>query len=190
MSWPTPRIGDFPSSRRTSWKSCSSLANDASWQRETAVLDVVRDPSQRACGARATARGPGSRRSVIELRRALQTVGRSLPQMEILTVLISATGPVKPAALAGRLMLERSTVSRNLTLMKERGWITAVETSPTGRAMSVTITETGLAAFTSASTAWRSAQTSAAALLGPAAATMLDQWLDLHAETPASRSDA
>jgi DNA-binding MarR family transcriptional regulator len=122
--------------------------------------------------------------------QALQTVGLSLPQMEILTVLISAAGPVRPAALAGGLMLERSTVSRNLALMKERGWVTTVETSPTGRAMSVTITDTGLTAFTSASTAWRNAQTSAAALLGPFAATTLDQWLDLHAETPAGRSDA
>jgi DNA-binding MarR family transcriptional regulator len=116
--------------------------------------------------------------------QALQTVGLSLPQMEILTVLISTAGPVRPAALAGRLMLERSTVNRNLALMKERGWVTTVDTSPTGRAMSVTITDTGVSAFTSASTAWRSAQTSAAAMLGPAAASTLDQWLDLHAETP------
>jgi len=122
--------------------------------------------------------------------QALQTVGLSLPQMEILTVLMSATGPVRPAALAGRLMLERSSVSRNLALMKTRGWVAVVETSPTGRAMSVTITDTGVAAFTSASTAWRGAQTSAAAMLGPAAASMLDQWLDLHAEMAASGSDA
>jgi len=122
--------------------------------------------------------------------QALQTVGLSLPQMEILTVLISATGPMRPAALAGRLMLERSSLSRNLALMKTRGWVNVVETSPTGRAMSVTITHTGVGAFTSASTAWRGAQTSAAAMLGPAAASMLDQWLDLHAEMPASGSDA
>jgi hypothetical protein len=56
--------------------------------------------------------------------------------------------------------------------------------------MSVTIADTGVAAFTSASTAWRSAQTSAATMLGPAAASMLDQWLDLHAAMPASGSDA
>jgi DNA-binding MarR family transcriptional regulator len=109
--------------------------------------------------------------------QALQTVGLSLPQMEILTVLISGTGPVRPAALAARLMLERSTVSRNPALMQRRGWVTVVETSPTGRAMSVTIADTGIAAFTSASTAWRSAQTRAATMLGPAAASMLDQWL-------------
>ncbi|HUE60444.1 MAG TPA: helix-turn-helix domain-containing protein, partial [Acidimicrobiales bacterium] len=112
--------------------------------------------------------------------QALNTVGLSLPQMEILTVLVSATGPVRPTALAARLMLERSTVSRNLALMQKRGWVTVVETSPTGRAMSVTIAAPGVAAFTSASTAWRSAQTSAATMLGPAAASILDQWLDVH----------
>jgi len=122
--------------------------------------------------------------------QALDTVGLSLPQMEILTVLISATGPVRPTALAARLMLERSTVSRNLALMQKRGWVTVVETSPTGRAMSVTIAAPGVAAFTSASTAWRSAQTSAATMLGPAAASILDRWLDVHAEMPASGSDA
>ena len=89
---------------------------------------------------------------------------------------------MRPAALAARLMLERSTVSRNLALMQKRGWVTVAETSPTGRAMSVTIADIGVAVFTSASTAWRSAQTSAATMLGPAAASMLDQWLDLRAE--------
>jgi DNA-binding MarR family transcriptional regulator len=114
--------------------------------------------------------------------QALQTVGLSLPQMEILTTLISAKGPVKPAALASTLMLERSTVSRNLALMQKKGWVTVVETSPTGRAMSVAIADSGVAAFTSASTAWRSAQTRAATMLGPAAASMFDQWLALRAE--------
>jgi DNA-binding MarR family transcriptional regulator len=122
--------------------------------------------------------------------QALQTAGLSLPQMEILTELISVTGPVRPAALAARLMLERSTLSRNLALMQERGWVTAAETSPTGRAMSVTITDAGLATYTGASSAWRSAQTSAATMLGPAAASMLDHWLGLHRETPANGSDS
>jgi hypothetical protein len=53
--------------------------------------------------------------------------------------------------------------------------------------MSVIIAEPGVAAFTSASTAWRSAQTSATTMLGPAAAATLDQWLDLHAEIAGQR---
>ena len=81
-------------------------------------------------------------------------------------------------------------MSRNLALMQKRGWVTVAETSPAGRAKSVTVTDTGVAAFTNASTAWRSAQTSAGAMLGPAAASTLNQWLDLHAEMAARRGDA
>jgi DNA-binding MarR family transcriptional regulator len=121
--------------------------------------------------------------------QALQTVGLTQPQMEVLTSLISAAGPVRPTALAGTLMLERSTVSRNLALMQDRGWVAVAETSATGRAMAVTITDAGLVAFTGASTAWRRAQTDAARMLGPDAAPILDQWLGLDAATPASGSD-
>jgi DNA-binding MarR family transcriptional regulator len=119
----------------------------------------------------------------------LQTAGLSLPQMEILTVLITAAEPVRQAVLAATLRAERSTVSRNLALMQKKGWVTVAEISPTGRAMSVTITGTGVAAFTRASTAWRSAQTAAVRILGADAISVLDQWLDLHPEI-ASGSDA
>jgi DNA-binding MarR family transcriptional regulator len=120
--------------------------------------------------------------------QALQTAGLTQPQMEVLASLISAAGPVRPAALAARLMLERSTINRNLALMQNRGWVAVAETSATGRAMSVTITDTGITAFTSAVTAWRRAQADAARMLGPDAASMLDQWLGLDAATPASGS--
>ena len=119
----------------------------------------------------------------------LQTAGLSLPQMEILTVLITAAGPVRQAVLAAKLRAERSTVSRNLALMQKKGWVTVAEISPTGRTMSVAITSTGVAAFTRASTAWRSAQTAAVRILGADAISVLDQWLDLHPEI-ASGSDA
>jgi DNA-binding MarR family transcriptional regulator len=122
--------------------------------------------------------------------QALQTAGLTQPQMEVLASLISAAGPVRPAALAARLMLERSTISRNLALMQHRGWVAVAETSATGRAMSVTITDAGITAFTSAGTAWRRAQADVARMLGPDAVSMLDQWLGLDAATPTSRSDA
>ena len=121
--------------------------------------------------------------------QALQTAGLSQPQMEVLASLIIAAGPVRPAALAARLMLERSTLSRNLALMQKKGWVAVAETSATGRAMSVTITDAGTAAFTSADTAWRRAQADAAKLLGPDAAPTLDHWLGSAAAAPASRGD-
>jgi DNA-binding MarR family transcriptional regulator len=121
--------------------------------------------------------------------QALQTAGLTQPQMEVLASLIIAAGPVRPAALAARLMLERSTLSRNLALMQKKGWVAVAETSATGRAMSVTITDAGTAAFTSADTAWRRAQADATRMLGPDAAPTLDHWLGSAAATLASRSD-
>jgi DNA-binding MarR family transcriptional regulator len=121
--------------------------------------------------------------------QALQTAGLTQPQMEILASLVTAAGPVRPAALAARLMLERSTISRDLALMQKRGWVGVAQTSATGRAMSVTITGAGIAAFTSAGTAWRRAQADAERMLGRDAASTLDQWLGSDAATPASRSD-
>ena len=121
--------------------------------------------------------------------QALQTAGLTQPQMEVLASLIIVAGPVRPAALAARLMLERSTLSRNLALMQKKGWVAVAETSATGRAMSVTITDTGLAAVTRAGTAWRRAQAHAATMLGPDAGPMLDQWLGLNDATPTSRSE-
>ena len=120
--------------------------------------------------------------------QALQAAGLTQPQMEALTTLISAAGPVRPAALAARLMLERSTMNRNLALLQDKGWVAAAETSATGRAMAVTITDAGTAAFTGAVTAWRRAQADAAKMLGPDAAPMLDQWLGLDTAPPASAS--
>jgi len=95
---------------------------------------------------------------------------------------------VRPAALAARLMLERSTISRDLALMQNRALVGTAQASATGRAMSVMITDAGIAAFTSAGTAWRRAQADAARMLGPDAASTLDQWLG-SAATSASRSD-
>jgi DNA-binding MarR family transcriptional regulator len=117
----------------------------------------------------------------------LGMAGLTQPQMEVLASLISAAGPVRPAALAARLMLERSTVSRNLALMQDRGWVAVTETSATGRAMSVTVTDAGTTAFTSAGTAWRRAQADAARMLGPDAAAVFDQWLGLTARRDSGR---
>jgi DNA-binding MarR family transcriptional regulator len=128
------------------------------------------------------------RRIARVFEQALQPVGLTLPQMEIITELIAAAGPVKPAALAGLLMVERSTLSRNLAAMQEQGWVAAVETSPTGRVMSVAVAEPGISAFLNASAAWRGAQSSMETVLGPAAVSTLNQWLGLE-DTPPTSAD-
>jgi hypothetical protein len=63
---------------------------------------------------------------------ALQAAELTQPQLGVLTILISAAGPVRPAALAARLMLDRSTISRNLALMQKRGWGARDAGWPTG----------------------------------------------------------
>ena len=118
----------------------------------------------------------------------LQTAGFTQPQIEVLASLVRAAGPMRPGALAARLMLERSTISRNLALLQKKGWIAAAETSATGRAMSVAITDAGRAAFAGADAAWRRAQAEATRMLGPDAAALLDQWL--RVETPAPQDKA
>ena len=119
--------------------------------------------------------------------QALQLAGLSLPQMEILTVLISTAGPVRPADLAGE--ADAGTVRRCQPEPRPD------ERARLGHPCRDLAHRTGhlrehhrhrRIRVTSASTAWRSAQASAAAVLGPAAASTLGRWLGLHAETPAS----
>lgn len=119
----------------------------------------------------------------------MSTAARTLPSGDGRTMVAPRDGWAMAGG-AHQLPLERSTISRNLALMQNRGWVAVTETSATGRAMSVTITDAGITAFTSAGTAWRRAQADAASMLGPDAAPMLDQWLRLDAATPASGSDA
>ncbi len=85
--------------------------------------------------------------------RELQPLELSVPQVEILSELLTADGPLRPATLATTLMVERSTLSRNLALMRDKGWVSPAETSATGRAMSIAITEPGIAAFVGARSA-------------------------------------
>lgn len=82
------------------------------------------------------------------------------------------------------LSVERSTISRNLALMQSNGWIAASETSPSGRSMSVAITELGTDKLASARAAWEQAQAYAVARLGTDATTSIDSWIDaLNAST-------
>lgn len=108
---------------------------------------------------------------------SLRPLGLSVPQMEILSALILIAEPVKPSALADVLNMERSTMSRNLAVMEDRGWIAPTERSATGRSMTVAITEQGAAKLESADAAWSDAQAALVEAMGPEAAGTLDAWL-------------
>ena len=109
---------------------------------------------------------------------ALRPLGLTMPQMEILASLVLHDAPVRPSELAEVLLAERSTVSRNLAALRDRGWVEAAEISPTGRSMSFAVTPEGARVLTSARTAWSEAQASVVGSLGPETAATLDTWLD------------
>ena len=112
-----------------------------------------------------------------QFEQVLRPIGLSLPQLEILSALTLVGVAVKPAVLAYQLGAERSTMSRNLALMQQRGWVTTTQTSSSGRSMAVAITDEGTVTLARAHTAWAHAQTAVLALIGIDAPATLDSWL-------------
>lgn len=94
-------------------------------------------------------------------------------QLEILAVL-QLRGACKPGELAAELLVEKSTISRNLALMGT--WVEAAR-SPTGRAMEVSLTPAGTQQLADAQGAWAKAQRALVATLGKDAIAKLDGWL-------------
>jgi DNA-binding MarR family transcriptional regulator len=90
-------------------------------------------------------------------------------------------GPARPAQLAEILLAERSTVSRNLAALQERGWVETTTTSAAGRTMAVTATAEGAAVLTAARDTWAALQATAKEQLGPEATQTLDAWLTASA---------
>lgn len=122
-----------------------------------------------------------------EFDQQLRPLGLSLPQMEVLSALVLSAAPVKPSDLAGWLAVERSTMSRNLTLLERRGLVKTSETSPTGRSLRVEITTAGTDALAGAEGAWSAAQQAVREVVGDEAVPILDTWLaDLAARDIAS----
>jgi DNA-binding MarR family transcriptional regulator len=108
---------------------------------------------------------------------ALRPTGISLPQLEVLSTLTLVARPIRPTQLADLLSIDRSTMSRNLTLMQSKGWVGTTETSPTGRSLTVQISEAGMTQLATAQHAWRAAQKQIASSLGEDAVPTLDSWL-------------
>jgi DNA-binding MarR family transcriptional regulator len=112
--------------------------------------------------------------------QALRPLGLSLPQLEVLGVLM-LRGPLKPSAVAEALGVERSTISRNLSLMAQRGWV-ELEFLPSGRSTSATLTHQGIETLAQARTAWAAAQSDVLSLVGAGSAATIDNWLEALAE--------
>ena len=132
-----------------------------------------------------------------EFEKNLRPLGLSLQQLEMLSTLTACKGPVRPSVVADLLAVERSTVSRNLAVMTQRGWVRAVGVSSTGRSLTVEITPTGTSTLAHAVDAWGAAQSALNERLESDAVSTLDHWLaaltadraPVSAGDPASRPE-
>jgi DNA-binding MarR family transcriptional regulator len=109
--------------------------------------------------------------------QALRSHGLSISQLEILSSLLLVGRAAKPADLSRLLAVERSTMSRNLAVMKRRGLVETTQTSATGRSQSFDITSDGISALAAAESAWEDAQERVRETLGPEASRILDNWV-------------
>ncbi|WP_331338072.1 MarR family winged helix-turn-helix transcriptional regulator [Bdellovibrio sp.] len=85
---------------------------------------------------------------------ALAPFNLTLSQLNVLTVIIQA-GPISPARIGKAIHLERSTLSRNLKLMEEAGWI---RISAADRGLEVEITRSGENLYDRCMVGWKKAQ--------------------------------
>jgi DNA-binding MarR family transcriptional regulator len=138
---------------------------------------------QREClGLRA---GRLHRLVVRRFEQALRPIGLTLSQMQILSALTIVEDPVKPAFVADMLSVERSTMSRNLSLLETKGLVTVTERSASGRSLAVTITDDGLRTLAATRAAWEQAQEALIADLGADVPDTLDSWLAELSAAPA-----
>ncbi|MDX3076693.1 MarR family winged helix-turn-helix transcriptional regulator [Streptomyces sp. MI02-7b] len=101
---------------------------------------------------------------------ALERHGVTIAQVNLLAAL-GKVGPCPPARLGEVLQLERSTVSRNLRLLVNQGWIEPSASDAKGM-REVALTDAGRTKIESVMPEWRQAQQHAAQLLGAGATTV------------------
>jgi DNA-binding MarR family transcriptional regulator len=96
--------------------------------------------------------------------RALEIHGLTIAQVNLLAAL-GRIGPCPPGQVGDVLQLDRSTVSRNLSLLRKHGWIEAVSSDAKG-VREVALTAAGRKKLQAIMPEWRQAQAQAMELLG------------------------
>lgn len=118
--------------------------------------------------------------------------GLKTTQYSLLTT-IESRGPVRSVDLAASLHMTASTLSRNLHVLVDAGWL-QIDDGPDARSRLVSITEAGRARRRAARAHWRRAQQSLVALLGAGRVAALHQLIDealpLLAPAPDEHADA
>ena len=90
----------------------------------------------------------------------LKSQGLTVPQLEILSLLCLLERSATPGFLASKLHLERSTMSRNVKVLADRGLLTVTQLSETGRTLQVEVSQTGEKLVAASSQNWNEAQKS------------------------------
>lgn len=106
--------------------------------------------------------------------QALRDQGLTAPQLSLLAA-VELLAPVPASGLVDPLEMDKSTLSRNLRLMKRHGWIREVAVE--GRARQLSLTAQGREALLAAMPAWEDAQNAARERLGAGAGEVLDKLL-------------
>lgn len=96
--------------------------------------------------------------------RALRPLGLTISQLNILVV-TAKLGTARPAVVCRTLLLDSSTLSRNVDRMRAQGWLQVVP-DPDGRAQPFRLTASGRSLLERAGPVWEEAQTQASALIG------------------------
>jgi len=107
---------------------------------------------------------------------SLRPYGLRTAQLNIL-VAVSLMKSATPSEIEQQLCLEKSTVSRNVERMRDRGWVQFVSTED-GRSHQVHITAQGAMLLRKATVAWEEAQSKAASVLGKEGVTALARLSD------------
>ena len=95
----------------------------------------------------------------------LRPAGIRVSQLNIL-VAVANLQPVAPAVVGRRLELEKSTLSRNLEIMRQNGWL---KIDKAGRTHTLRLTPRGAELLVEVRPLWRRGQKNANTLLGPTA---------------------
>lgn len=128
-----------------------------------------------------------TRRITAVYDRELAAVGLRVTQYSLMANLHSQAGTAGVALteLAGRMDMDRTTLTRNLRPLVDRGWAELVASEADARVRLARLTPAGQALLQQARPHWKRAQDEVTATLGPTQVVRLHQQLD--AATPLFR---
>lgn len=102
----------------------------------------------------------------------LHPYGLKASQLNLLVV-VAQGGPIRRVDIGRLLQLDASTLTRNLQVMINNGWIEEIRDGSDGRGSPLRVTRQGAALIAEVAPAWKKAQRRARALLGDDGVTVL-----------------